>query len=66
MQELIGLTAGKLWSTLKKNQEMSVSQLPKSLKEKDVVVYQALGWLAREGKVSYRTQGNRTFVSLSE
>ncbi len=66
MQELIGLTAGKLWSTLKKSEELSVSQLPKTLKEKDVVVYQALGWLAREGKVSYRTQGSRIFVSIRD
>ncbi|HKK20303.1 MAG TPA: winged helix-turn-helix domain-containing protein [candidate division Zixibacteria bacterium] len=66
MQELIGRTAGKLWDILKKKDEMSIAQLPKTLKEKDAVVFQALGWLAREGKVSYRTQGNRTFVKLSD
>jgi hypothetical protein len=66
MQELIGRTAGKLWDTLKKKDEMSIAQLPKTLKEKDAVVFQALGWLAREGKVVYRTQGNRTFVKLSD
>jgi hypothetical protein len=27
-------------------------------------VYQALGWLAREGKVNYRTEVTWTFVSV--
>ncbi len=66
MQELIGRTAGRLYDALKKQEEVSISQLPKTLKEKDTVVYQALGWLAREGKLVYRTQGNRTFVKLSD
>jgi hypothetical protein len=64
MKEKIGLVAGKVWHALEKSGEVSLPQLPKLLKEKEVTVYQALGWLAREGKVSYRTEGTRTFVSI--
>lgn len=66
VQEKIGETAGRIWLRLKKGEEISVAQLPKTLNEKDAVVYQALGWLAREGKVKYRTERNRTFVSVAE
>jgi hypothetical protein len=63
MKEQIGLTAGRVWQTLVKSGEVSLPQLPKLIKEKDAVVFQALGWLAREDKVKYRTEGVRTFVS---
>ena len=29
------------------------------------IVYQALGWLAREDKINYHTQKRKIFVSLS-
>ncbi|NOY88395.1 MAG: hypothetical protein GXO93_03255 [FCB group bacterium] len=64
MEEKIGQTAGKIWKTLKKNDQVSIPQLPKMLKEKDTLTYQALGWLAREGKISYQSKGKRVFVSL--
>jgi len=64
MRDQIGLVAGKVWRTLETKGELSLPQLPKILKEKETTVYQALGWLAREGKVSYRTEGNRTLVSV--
>ncbi len=64
MRDQIGLVAGKVWRTLESKGELSLPQLPKQLKEPETMVYQALGWLAHEGKVSYRIDGNRTFVSI--
>jgi len=64
MKEQIGILAGKVWRTLETKGEVSLPQLPKLLKDKETAVYQALGWLAREGKVTYRTEGTRTFVSV--
>jgi hypothetical protein len=64
MEAAIGKAAGRIWDILHDNGKASVAQLPKLVGEKDVVTYQALGWLAREGKISYRTEGNRTFVAL--
>jgi Mn-dependent DtxR family transcriptional regulator len=66
MKEIVGKTAGKVWELLKKNHEMTISQLPKALNQKDTVVYQAVGWLAREDKIEYHAKGNQTFLSAKE
>ena len=66
MKETIGTSAGKIWAVLKKSDEVAISELPKMLKESDSMTYQALGWLAREGKLEYRTEGRNTFVSLAK
>ena len=66
MKEQIGTAAGRIWMTLKKNGEISLSQIPKTVNMKQPVAYQGLGWLARENKLNYRTQGTKTFVSLTE
>jgi len=64
MKEKIGTSAGKIWQVLKKSDEVAISKLPKMLKENDTIIYQALGWLAREGKIEYRSEGRTSFVSL--
>jgi hypothetical protein len=64
MKEQIGETAGRIWNTLREHQELSLSRIPKMVGEKEPLVYQALGWLAREDKVEYRTERNRTLVSI--
>ncbi len=66
MKEKIGKTAGNIWDILQKNEEVAISQFPKMLNEKAVIVNQALGWLAREDKIIYRQEGNRTLISLMD
>jgi len=66
MKEKIIEAAGKTWRFLGQNGETNVGQLSKAMKEKDEVVLQALGWLAREDKISYSIKNRRTFVSLVE
>ena len=66
MKDKIGETAGAIWKILKKQEEVNVTQLPKLLNEKSALVYQGLGWLAREDKVEYRSEASKTFVSLAE
>ena len=51
---------------IKKKRRIEVLNLPKVLKMKPEIVYQALGWLARENKVNYNTKGRKTFISLSD
>jgi hypothetical protein len=65
MTERIGTTAGKVWQVLRKQEEADIRQLPRIIEEKPVIVNQALGWLAREGKLEYREQGDRLFVALN-
>ena len=66
MKAKIGSTAGKVWETLNEKGEVDISRLPKILKEKTLIVYQAVGWLAREDKVEYRAKGEKTYVRLAE
>lgn len=66
MKEKIGETAGKIWKFLKEKGEVDIAQLPRNLKEKSVIVYQAVGWLACEDKIEYRTKATKTFISLAE
>lgn len=66
MKEKVGETAGQIWNLLKKKGEVNMAELPKLLQEKSNVVHQAIGWLARENKIEYRTAATKTFVSLAE
>jgi hypothetical protein len=65
MKNKIGEMAAKVWKTLGEKEDVEISKLPQILKEKGEIVYQALGWLAREDKISYHSKEKKTFVSLS-
>ena len=65
MKTKIGEMAGRIWQTLGEKEEVAVSRLPQVLREKGEIVYQALGWLAKEGKVEFHKKEGKTFVSLS-
>ena len=66
MKTTIGEMAGRVWKTLGEKEEVAVSKLPQILKEKGEIVYQALGWLAKEDKIEFRKKEGKTFVSLSD
>jgi hypothetical protein len=66
MKEKIGETAGKIWCILREHEEIAISQIPGMMKEKTLIVHQALGWLAREDKIAYRAKGNKIYVALTE
>ena len=52
MKEKVIEAAGKTWRYLGQNGQTNVAQLGRAIKEKDEVVLQALGWLAREDKIN--------------
>ncbi len=65
MIELIGTNAGLVWRALNEGGKMSVKALKKATKikaEKDV--YAALGWLAKEGKLSFEETEGDLLVAL--
>lgn len=53
--EVIGTNAGAVWNALSTSEAMGVKQLKKVAKLKDKEVFAALGWLAREGKITIAT-----------
>jgi hypothetical protein len=65
MKNKIGEIAGKVWKTLGEREHVNLLKLPMILQEKGEIVYQALGWLAREDKINYRSKEGKTFVLLS-
>jgi len=66
MKEIVGVTAGKIWLLLGEKGETSIPQIIQLLKEDSAIVYQALGWLAREGKIESVMKGKTEYVSLTE
>ena len=66
MKEQVIETAGKTWQFLAKNGETSVGDLARLMRERDEVVLQAVGWLAREDKINYAVKNKREFISLAE
>ncbi len=66
MRDQIGEVAGRVWEVLQQRGDLAISQLPKSLGETPTITYQALGWLACEGKVEYRKVKKTTYVSLAQ
>ena len=61
--EKIGINAGLVWVALE-NGELNVKAVKKATKltEKDLNL--ALGWLAREGKISFKEEEGELFVAL--
>jgi hypothetical protein len=63
--ERIAQCAASVLQALGEVEEINVLRLAEYLGERSVLTYQALGWLAREGKVRYRQNGAQVFVSLA-
>ena len=65
MLEKIGTNAGKVWTLLDEAGTQNVKDLKKSSKLTDKDLYAALGWLAREGKVTLTEDEKDLFVALA-
>ena len=60
----IGETAGLVWKALSEKGPLSIAKLIKMVGEPRDLVMQAIGWLAREDKISIEDQGRSRVVSL--
>lgn len=64
--ETIGTAAGIVWTALSTSGKMSVKDLKKVTKIKaDKVLFSALGWLAKEGKLVFDEKDDELFVWLA-
>jgi len=66
MTEEIGTMAGVIWHSLKANGEMTLPKLKKELKAGSPLFDWAIGWLAREDKITIEDRGRVKLVSLTE
>jgi hypothetical protein len=62
--EMIGETAGDVWRTLSDRGSQTLAGLKKSTDAPDDIVLLAIGWLAREDKLAFETNGRTVTVSL--
>ena len=62
----IGLNAGKVWRILNEKGELSMSELCRELGLTFEEVAVAIGWLARENKISFREKDNMLFVKIDD
>ena len=62
----IGEVAGNVWRVLSEKGPLSMTKLVKAIGEPRDTVMQALGWLAREGKINIDDDGRNRMVSLQE
>ena len=61
---MIGANAGKIWNALQ-NGALSNKALKKATKLKEVELNLALGWLAREGKLTFTELEEETIIALA-
>jgi len=59
LTEKIGSDAGKLWQVLGRNNEFDISTISRLVKIEKKDCYTALGWLAREGKITTKVKVKR-------
>lgn len=62
--EKIGANAGLIWASLENKGEMNVKAVKRANKLNEKDLNMALGWLAREGKISFRVEEKDIFITL--
>ncbi len=67
LNEKIGEVAGRVWRQLRVHGPTTPSSLARSLGRTELELHQALGWLAREGKLRADMANDREMkISLAE
>jgi hypothetical protein len=65
MIEKIGNNAGKVWTVLDEAGRQNVKEVKKTTKLTDKDLYAAIGWLAREGKISLEEVEKELYITLN-
>ena len=60
----IGHVAGKVWGVLSHNGPLTIAAIKKDVQAPADIVVAAIGWLAREDKLSFDTAGRVVKISL--
>ncbi|HAZ27561.1 TPA: hypothetical protein DCY67_02940 [Candidatus Acetothermia bacterium] len=62
----IGVAAGRVWRYLLERQPSALSRIAREVEGGQALVWMALGWLAREGKVEFAQEGRACVVRLRD
>ena len=63
--ENIGRVAGNVWSYLGQHGPVTLSKLARDLDVSRDLVMQAVGWLGREGKITFQQGARSKVISLT-
>ncbi len=63
-KNIIGENAGIIWRTLENKGRLSYDQLQAETELEPAAMFAAIGWLAREDKISFFTEDGVTSVCL--
>ncbi|VVB70338.1 Uncharacterised protein [uncultured archaeon] len=63
---IFGLNAGIVWEALNKNGPGTIDNIVKATGMRRELVYGALGWLGREGKIAVERRGRAMVFSLMQ
>jgi hypothetical protein len=66
MEKQIADCVARIWAFLGQSPAVNILRLSELLGERNVVAYQAIGWLARENKIHYTQKGSQVFVSRND
>ncbi len=66
MENQIGLAAGAVWRFLNEHGPATTEEIRKPLTLSESMLYMAIGWLAREGKLLFEGEGKAGRISLHE
>ena len=66
VEEKISECAERISVLLEQTREVNILRLSELLGERNVIAYQALGWLARDKKIHYEQRGSQIFISRRE
>jgi len=66
MQAKIDSAAGTIWRYLNEHGEIPLSKLKQGTKLSDQFLFAGIGWLAREEKLTFTTEGRSVRVCLRE
>jgi hypothetical protein len=62
VEQVIAECAERIIALLGSRGEVNLLRLSELLTERSLITYQALGWLARDGRVLYAQRGNQFYV----
>jgi hypothetical protein len=66
MQARIDSALGTIWRYLNEHGEITLSKLKQGTKLSDQLLYAGIGWLAREDKLTFTTEGRSVRICLRE
>jgi hypothetical protein len=56
---------GRVLDEIARSDRVNILSIAGHLGERSMIVYQSIGWLAREGRIRFLQEGNQVYVSLA-